>query len=159
MASLPAEGSVVVLGAGVIGLSTAYYLSNSSHPPAHIYVLDSSPVLFRCASGRAAGFLAKDWFHSSLLPLGELSFRLHKELADKFDGRRHWGYSRTVALSLNENIDTEQERRGEDWLFDGQSRGIMSHDTFSHASDHPWPKWLKKGDGHVLSTTDTTAQM
>src|ERR1700729_3129679 len=82
MPSLPAEQSVVILGAGVIGLSTAYYISTSSQPPANIYVLDSSPILFQCASGRAAGFIAKDWFNSSLSELGELSFRLHRELSD-----------------------------------------------------------------------------
>jgi glycine/D-amino acid oxidase-like deaminating enzyme len=159
MASLPAERSVVILGAGVIGLSTAYYLSTSSQPPANIYVLDSSSNLFQCASGRAAGFIAKDWFDSSLLELGELSFRLHKELADKFDGRRNWGYSGSVALSLNESGGSGMGMRGEDWLFDGQSRRVMVRDTFSSTTNHTWPQWLKKGDGHVLSTADSTAQV
>lgn len=54
--------SIVIIGAGVIGLSTAYYLSTSAEPrPSSITVLDSSSSLFQCASGRAAGFLAKDW--------------------------------------------------------------------------------------------------
>jgi len=140
------------------------FLCTSSQPPANIYVLDSSPILFQCASGRAAGFISKDWFDSSLLELGKLSFRLHRELADRFDGRRHWGYSGSVALSLDEPSDSTgtaaMERRGEDWLFDGQSRGLMACDTFSPTSNHhSWPQWLKKGDGRILSTTDNTAQV
>jgi glycine/D-amino acid oxidase-like deaminating enzyme len=159
MPSLPAEQSVVILGAGVIGLSTAYYISTSSQPPANIYVLDSSPILFQCASGRAAGFIAKDWFNSSLSELGELSFRLHRELSDRFNGRQLWGYSESVALSLNEPSRVEKGGRGEDWLFDGQSREVMAGDTFSPTNNHPWPQWLKKGDGHVLSTANSTAQV
>jgi glycine/D-amino acid oxidase-like deaminating enzyme len=163
MSSLPAERSIVILGAGVIGLSTAYYISTSS-TPTKVYVLDTSPILFQCASGRAAGFITKDWFSSSLAELGELSFRLHRELADRFDGRRNWGYSGTIALSLNETDDDNElrgatkEKRGEDWLFDGDSRRAMAG-GMTALEDHQWPQWLRKAGGHVLSTVDSTAQV
>ena len=157
------EQSTVIVGAGVIGLSTAYYISTSSNPP-KVYVLDNSPILFQCASGRAAGFITKDWFDSSLTALGELSFRLHRELADSFDGRRNWGYSETIALSLKEPAYDElggakKEKRGEDWLFNGESRRVMSGDTSSLESDYQWPHWLKKADGYMLSTVGSTAQV
>ena len=97
---LRSEQSVAILGAGIIGLSTACYLSTSSQPPTNIYVLDNSPILFQCASGRAAGFIAKDWFSPPVKEVKEkLSFRLHRELAERYDGRRNWGYSESMALS------------------------------------------------------------
>lgn len=158
------QESIVILGAGIIGLSTAYYLSTSSQVPASIHVLDNSPVLFQCASGRAAGFIAKDWFGPPLKELGELSFTLHKELAEKFDGKRRWGYSESVGLSLTEITDSEthypqqQESRGEDWLFEGQSRRVMT-ELLSPGSKNKWPAWLKTPSGNLLSDTDTTAQV
>jgi glycine/D-amino acid oxidase-like deaminating enzyme len=156
--------SIVILGAGIIGLSTAYYLSTSSHAPISIYVLDNSPVLFQCASGRAAGFIAKDWFSPLLTELGELSFRLHKELAEEFDGRRRWGYSESVGLSLAETTDGEidglqQGSRGEDWLFEGQSRQIMAEESFLSGGKSRWPEWLNMPNGNILSNTNTTAQV
>lgn len=51
----------VILGGGIIGLCTAYFLSESGHTrPESIHVIDSSDELFHCASGLGAGFLAAD---------------------------------------------------------------------------------------------------
>ena len=62
----------VILGSGIIGLSTAYFLSESGHTdPQSIVLLDSSAELFHCASGFAGGFCAMDCgftFLSSRLP-------------------------------------------------------------------------------------------
>ena len=53
--------STIIVGAGIIGLSTAYYLSESGNTdPRSIHLVDSSPELFRCASGLGAGFLVAD---------------------------------------------------------------------------------------------------
>lgn len=55
------EGATVILGAGIIGLSTAYYLSRSDNAKfEHVHLVDSSPELFHCASAFAGGFLAAD---------------------------------------------------------------------------------------------------
>jgi hypothetical protein len=50
------ELPTVILGGGVVGLSTAYYLSQSIDP-ACIYILDSAPELCAGASGQATGIL------------------------------------------------------------------------------------------------------
>lgn len=56
-----ASNNTVILGCGIIGLCTAYYLSESGNtPPESIYLVDSSPELFYCASGFAGGYLAAD---------------------------------------------------------------------------------------------------
>lgn len=55
------NGDIVILGAGIIGLSTAYYLTESGTTSAEsIHLLDSSPELLHCASAFAGGFLAAD---------------------------------------------------------------------------------------------------
>jgi glycine/D-amino acid oxidase-like deaminating enzyme len=54
----------VIIGSGIIGLSTAFYLSESTGtPPENIHLVDSAEELFECASGYAAGFLAADCRH------------------------------------------------------------------------------------------------
>lgn len=160
------DDGVVIIGAGVIGLSTAYYLATSAQPrPWKITVLDSSPELFQCASGRAAGFLAKDWFQSPTQELGELSFRLHKELAEEFDGARRWGYAETTSLSVSQTggDSTEHEKGGdwEDWLFGGRSRGHMATDSSALQTNPSWPEWLSRNNtkGSVLSGPESTAQL
>ncbi|EPS42774.1 hypothetical protein H072_3249 [Dactylellina haptotyla CBS 200.50] len=184
---------IIILGAGIIGLSTAYYLSSPSSTstssassqhsqfpsllsPQQITVLDTSPTLFACASGRAGGFLAKDWFSHASSALGDLSFRLHRELADANNGRKHWGYTRSTSLSLasKRNGETgEQRRRGDDWLRAGTSRVDASYgsseDTKTSDSDdiknaaqrRLAPDWLNANGGEVelSSTGDTTAQV
>ncbi len=58
---LPTSPHTVILGSGVIGLSAAYFLCESGNTePESICLVDSSPELFYCASGLAAGFCAKD---------------------------------------------------------------------------------------------------
>jgi glycine/D-amino acid oxidase-like deaminating enzyme len=52
---------IVIIGAGIIGCSTAYYLSESTRTQAQrIHLVEISPELFHCASGLAGGFIAAD---------------------------------------------------------------------------------------------------
>lgn len=53
--------STVIIGAGIVGCTTAYYLANLGHTkPDSIHIVESSPELFASASGKAAGFCAPD---------------------------------------------------------------------------------------------------
>ena len=154
-ASMP----TVIIGAGIIGVSTAYYLSKSGVLDSDdIHLVEASPSLFNSASGFAAGFLAKDWFSPNLANLGELSFRLHKDLADRNDGQRRWGYSQSTGTSLAESTVGSKGGSGADWLREGASRAVAAENT-KPVSGHA-PSWLQsKGDLDVLSSGDTTAQM
>jgi glycine/D-amino acid oxidase-like deaminating enzyme len=82
---------VVVCGGGVIGASTAYFLSRRG---VEVIVVERTGVA--CASsGKAGAFLALDWNDGS--PLGKLarrSFALHAQLADEIDD--DWGYQRVT---------------------------------------------------------------
>lgn len=73
---------IVIAGAGVIGISTAYYLAQNHGISSTL--IDPTGQIAPAASGKAAGFLALDWNDHSLA-VGELarrSFHLHQELAD-----------------------------------------------------------------------------
>lgn len=82
---------VVVCGGGVVGASTAYYLTKRGCAPT---------IVERCeiaaeASGKAGGFLARDWNdgNPALAALSRASFDLHDELsrelgAETIDYRR-----------------------------------------------------------------------
>ena len=149
--------STVIIGAGIIGLSTAYYLSESKIEH-EIHLVESSPELFASASGFAAGFLAADWYSPSLARLGLLSFRLHKELAEAHNGQERWGYSRSTGTSLAEASVQSNGVSGADWLREGVSRATAAEKT--EPSTGNAPSWLKsKGDLDVLSNGDTTAQV
>ena len=53
--------STVIIGAGIIGCSTAYYLSeNATGSDNAIHLVENSPELFASASGKSGGFLAAD---------------------------------------------------------------------------------------------------
>ena len=151
------EMSTVILGAGIIGTSTAYYLSQSSNtPPSTIHLVEPSPRLFASASGYAAGFLAKDWFSSSVAPLGALSFDLHKELAEEHNGRDNWGYSRSTGTSLTETGG----KRGDDWLRDGNSRAEAAGEHDFASGDGPaWLTGRGRGRVEVISEGVSTAQV
>ncbi|KAF2865903.1 FAD dependent oxidoreductase-like protein superfamily [Massariosphaeria phaeospora] len=153
--------NTVILGSGIIGLSTAYFLSQSGKTaPQSIHLIDTSPKLFHCASGLAGGFLASDWFAPSVAPLGALSFRLHNELADKNNGRRTWGYSQSTANSFNQDSEAAVGGSGEDWLRDGSSRAQAA--SAKSIEDSDGPKWLKKtedGSLEVISQNGMAAQI
>lgn len=148
--------STVILGAGIIGSSIAYYLS-AREPQGEIHIIDQSRDLFASASGFAGGFLARDWFAPPLEPLGALSFDLHRELAAEHGGDRKWGYMRGTAF----NLDTVPRRKssgiGEgDWMQTGASRAETA--TGSEGTDPvEWPAWLTRQGGalEVISEEET----
>ena len=160
----------IVLGAGLIGVSTAYYLSSpssssSSQPGQNIHLIDPSPTLFTSASGFAAGFLSRSWFPAPLRALGELSFDLHTELAQKEGGREKWGWCRAGSVSFVEDEDAEEEKeRPEDWLAAGVSRAEAAKSELGWKKGSG-PEWLRRARGRetrVLSgkgCPSETAQM
>ena len=172
--------STVIIGAGIIGCSTAYFLSQSpASDPSSIHLVEVSPQLFRCASGLAGGFLAKDCmrrttesqtnallkkgtgFAPSVAPLGALSFALHQQLAERFGGREKWGYSKSTGTSLSRDEESAAAGSGEDWLRDGSSRATAAKAAVQDKSGG-WPVWLTKDKGsnlEVISSEGSVAQL
>src|SRR5580658_5276953 len=84
---------VLVLGGGVIGTSIAYRLAVKG---ADVTVLERSAIAC-AASGKAGGFLARDWCDGTpLMQLTHRSFDLHAELAENLKG--DWGYRRLATF-------------------------------------------------------------
>jgi glycine/D-amino acid oxidase-like deaminating enzyme len=150
-----AEDTTIILGAGIIGLSTAYYLSLSS-PSAHIHLIDPRPQesLHTAASAFAGGLLAKSWFPPALASLGSLSFDLHKQLAVQNDGREKWGYVSVQGVSFVEGEDVVGKERpedwlkSEDWLAEGGSRADAAGSGIGgEVRLGEGPSWLKRAAG------------
>ena len=93
---------------GIIGVCTAYYLTrHPSFSPEkhHITVLESKRVAGG-ASGKAGGLLATWAFPQQIVPL---SFQLHQELSDEFDGENEWDYRRLTTVSLEADVQNVSE--------------------------------------------------
>ncbi|KAJ9651614.1 hypothetical protein H2198_009117 [Neophaeococcomyces mojaviensis] len=174
--------ATVIVGGGIIGLSTAYCLSllqpelASNH---QIHIVDSASELLLSASGHSGGFLAKDWFSPAVSSLGALSFHLHKELAQAHDGPRNWGYAPSTAYSLaiEERGVGSKKNKGKDWLLEGTSRaGVASAVTGGQEqmpssegakrnemlNDDGTPAWITKqenGSLEVIGSGDSCAQV
>lgn len=145
--------ATVIVGGGIIGTATAYYLCESHSNPSSIHIVESAPRLFASASGYAGGFLAKDWFSAPVTPLGELSFNLHRQLAQEYHGQKRWGYAPSTALSLA--IDEGRGVvRGEDWLLEGTSRAGVSAAAGEGdmLREDGTPEWLTRQKGGTLET-------
>ena len=82
---------VVIIGGGIIGCSTAYFLTRHPkyNPKLHSIHLVEATALASGASGKAGGLLALWAYPQSIVPL---SFKLHAELAKEHGGESRWGY-------------------------------------------------------------------
>ncbi|KAK4164187.1 FAD dependent oxidoreductase [Cladorrhinum sp. PSN259] len=156
------QHSTVILGAGIIGVSTAYYLSRFQDPST-IHIIEASPELFSSASGYAGGFLAKDWFAPSLSEWGALSFDEHRRLAEENGGRDKWGYSSAVCISYAASAALrDAEKRGDDWLRHGTSRSNAAPVILDHEQQSKTPSWLRRQEGdhlELIGDEETTAQV
>ena len=157
---------IVIVGSGIIGVSTAYYLSlltSKEGVPAdgntrdtkrefHIHLVDPAPVLFKhVASGKAGGFLARNWFSPSVAELGAFSFDLHKNLADQFDGRKGWGWSKSTVINLN--FTKNRKKGSEKGYREGWGR-------IQNGGPEEYPPWLNNFDSaQPLADRESTAQL
>jgi glycine/D-amino acid oxidase-like deaminating enzyme len=101
----PPPPGIVICGAGVIGASIAYYLSTLGVP---CVVLDKSGVA-AAASGKAGGFLARDWCDGSpTRALARPSFDMHAALSTALGADT--GYRAVEAYSAS--LASRAPRRG-----------------------------------------------
>ena len=133
----------------------------------HIHLVDPAPVLFEhVASGKAGGFLARNWFSSSVAELGAFSFDSHKELAEQFDGRRRWGWSPSVVINLDvtgkQKIGSKKGLgEGWDWIQSGNSMMAVEESVEGEEEELvEYPPWLNKFAGaQPLADHASTAQL
>ena len=101
---------------------------------------------------------SKTGFSSAVAPLGSLSFKLHKELAEQYNGRAKWGYSKSTSTSLVQESDASGER-GDDWLRQGGSRAQTAAYDFIEGSGPSWLSISKGSRIEVIAEDETTAQV
>ncbi|KAJ6258834.1 hypothetical protein Dda_6888 [Drechslerella dactyloides] len=101
---------IVVVGGGIIGVSTAYFLSR--HPANPSVTLIEASSIACGASGKAGGLLALDWHGVETASLARLSYNLHASLADQHNGRERWGYRElnTLEVSCEEVSQANQNK-------------------------------------------------
>ncbi|KAF5027807.1 hypothetical protein F66182_77 [Fusarium sp. NRRL 66182] len=144
--------STVIIGSGIIGIATAYYLSEHQ-PGSAIHLVDSSDTLFASASGYAGGFVARDWFQADLASLGALSFDEHEKLAKRYNGREKWLYSKSVTVNYEPAIRKPKGYGGQDWLRDGDSRTDVVEER-GELKDRNSPPWLRRVKDDALRLVD-----
>jgi hypothetical protein len=103
--------------------------------------------------------LAQIGYAPSVAPLGALSFKLHKELAAKNNGRKIWGYTSSIGISLSRDSEAAVGGSGEDWLTDGTSRANAAN--IKTVVGNEGPAWLKKDGGtqEIISKEGGVAQI
>ncbi|PAA46245.1 hypothetical protein BOX15_Mlig007197g1, partial [Macrostomum lignano] len=132
---------VIIVGGGIIGSSTAYYLAKRG---VRSLLLESVGVASG-ASGKAGGFLARDWCGGGAGgPLAQLaweSFRLHSELESELG--QSLDYRRLDTLSLRLRVGG-QPRCGRpitgcpDWVTAEVTRACRLGDPNNTAQVHPY---------------------
>ncbi|KAI9281035.1 FAD dependent oxidoreductase [Sporodiniella umbellata] len=81
---------IIIIGAGVVGSATAYYLSRSES--CKVTIIEKVSVAC-AASGKSAGFLAYGWSEEDhMIQFSNASFKLHQELAKTLDGPKNYDY-------------------------------------------------------------------
>lgn len=103
---------IIIVGAGIIGVCTAYFLVK--HPKFdskkyHISLVESKRVAGG-ASGKAGGLLALWAFPLQLVPL---SFELHQQLSDLYNGESEWDYRRLTTVSIEGDISNVHDETDE----------------------------------------------
>lgn len=128
-----ATRNIVIVGGGIIGCTTAYYLTRHagfSAETTSITVLEASSVAGG-ASGKAGGLIAKWAYPSELV---KITFPEHVRLAKEHDGAKRWGWrmvecgqwrGRGRDINVDESLTTDRNELAEghpadlDWLYDG----------------------------------------
>ncbi|KAI6018356.1 FAD dependent oxidoreductase [Pisolithus marmoratus] len=104
------QTDIVIIGGGIIGCTTAYYLSR--HPlynseTTKIIVLEASAYgVAQGASGKAGGLVAKWAYPAELV---DISFPEHVRLAKEHDGVDRWGF-RFVECGTWEGVGEDLKR-------------------------------------------------
>lgn len=105
--ALDGKHHFIVVGAGIVGVCIAYYLTK--HPKFdpkkhHISIVESKRVAGG-ASGKAGGLLALWAFPQQIVPL---SFQLHQDLSNEYNGEKEWGYRRLTTVSVEGDISDKR---------------------------------------------------
>jgi hypothetical protein len=146
---------VVIVGAGVIGVCSAFFLLDAPNPP-RVTLVEAYGVASG-ASGKAGGFLALDWHGPATTSLAALSWRLHAELAHTHGGAKAWGFRTmdSVSYTVQASHSPAPAPEGNPAL-----EGSDMRPRPPPLDEDVDQRWLNaNGDTSVLGTTESTAQV
>jgi glycine/D-amino acid oxidase-like deaminating enzyme len=107
---------IIVIGAGVIGACSTYYLSQ--HEYCKVTLIEQTDIAC-AASGKSGGFLALDWNdnHPGLKSLSRASFALHQQLNQELDGKNTYGYRtvNTYSVIFDAHLQNSKNKTPMDW--------------------------------------------
>jgi len=137
------EPRIVIAGAGLHGSALAYYLTLRGEKP---LVVERHSVA-AAASGKGGGFLARDWGSGPTVPLHEVSFALHEELAKTLDIQ---SYRKIPVLSVRPGKRTARTNDICPWL-DGEIADSQFMDKDGGAQVAPYELCTKLMDAAVAA--------
>ncbi|CAO1636759.1 unnamed protein product [Sympodiomycopsis kandeliae] len=152
---------IVIIGGGIMGVCTAFFLTRSKEFTAgqiNVTLIEEGEIAGG-ASGQAAGFLAKDWHPSSTAPLAALSFDLHAQLAQEFNGKEQYGYRSVKAYSVD--IKHPSRRAKHSTTQEEENKSDIAPPTRELPHEAHWlqipPGQQQSQEGDVLSWLDRDA--
>jgi glycine/D-amino acid oxidase-like deaminating enzyme len=149
---------VVVIGAGAVGVSVAYYLLTARDPPERVTIVEVDRV-GGGSSGKCNGFLALDWHRPATTSMGELSWTLHADLAKEHAGAEKWGHRPMRSMSCSVHVTPEDNEVNESRSRSRASSSEVSSIRTDSEDDH-LDGWLNSDcDTSPMSTSDSTAQV
>jgi glycine/D-amino acid oxidase-like deaminating enzyme len=99
----------VILGGGIHGSSVAYYLAKRGIPS----LLVEQTGIASAASGKAGGFLARNWGSGPTVPLHQLSFDLYASLAGEL---KLESYRKIPTVSVDGNRSQKSKESLCSWI-------------------------------------------
>ncbi|KAI2623207.1 FAD dependent oxidoreductase [Hypoxylon sp. NC1633] len=148
---IPQPRHIVIIGGGVIGTTTAYYLTrHPSYQTAlhHVTLLEATSTIAAAASGKAGGLLGLWAYPSCLVPL---SYRLHAELALEHGGAERWGYRRLGCGQLTASLKKPKTASENAKTRKRSSIGLAKQESSPRAKDQAEWKKLPKQDEKAIS--------
>ena len=93
--------TTIIVGAGVVGLCTAYHLAKSIDKKRHkVVVIEAAGQVFAATSSTNTGILSYTGFQEELLPLAQYSYDLWEDLGRDTDFRTSCGYKENANFAL-----------------------------------------------------------
>ena len=137
----PHSSAVVIVGGGIIGLSTAYFLSRARKSGRSITIVDKASNLYAGASGQANGILGDYGFKPEAESLGKLSWKLHRQLASQHRDGTAWGYREVIVYKLcsaaaldDPEVATHPPSRLPTWCRNSEEYASVSMSNNDHAA-------------------------
>ncbi|EWM27319.1 FAD dependent oxidoreductase [Nannochloropsis gaditana] len=116
--------NIVVVGGGIMGACTLYYLTQKGLKP----VLIERSEIAAAASGKAGGFLARSWHTGATAELYGLSFDMHAQLAKEL-GIESYRQIPTLQVQGGPRAGQKKSKVKPSWLNGRADSAFMDDDT------------------------------